>query len=211
MSPLLQVLNLSFSRGERLLATELNFNVATGELLQIMGPNGAGKTSLLRILSGIGIAKSGTVSWQGLPISQQKALYQQQIYYLSHQTAIKNELTVWENLHFNFQKYETYKVEEVMHTLNLSRMKENFGYQLSQGQKQRVALARVLLSEARLWILDEPFTALDEVIMGYIQNALINKLNKGGLIILTTHRPLTIKSLKTIQTIHLGNTAKCYG
>lgn len=197
----LQADQLSCQRGERLLWQNIQFQLPQGQLLQVAGANGAGKTSLLRILAGLARAESGSVTWQGVCIHQQKSFYQQQLHYLGHQTAVKNELTVWENCRLNPNDCHAELLAQTIKKMGLATHAEHFGYQLSQGQKQRVALVRLLLSTAPIWIVDEPFTALDADIMADIQTAFAQKLQQGGIIILTTHRPLTLPALMAHTTV----------
>ncbi len=199
----LQVHGLSSIRGDRVVWDNIQFQLARGQLLQITGANGCGKTSLLKVLAGLAKAHEGSVIWQGRCIQKQKINYQQQIHYLSHQTSVKNALTVKENLYLNLQKKASDKdISVAVAKVGLSFFQDQFGYQLSQGQKQRVALARLLLSHASLWVLDEPFTALDTDMMEDLQLSFHSQLQSGGMIILTTHRPLTQKHLG-YQTLNL--------
>ncbi len=199
----LQAQGLSCMRGDRVLWDNIEFRLVRGQLLQITGANGCGKTSLLKVLAGLAKAHAGSVVWQGRCIQKQKTIYQQQIHYLSHQTSIKNALTVKENLYLNLQKkVSDQHLSVAVAKVGLSVFQDHFGYQLSQGQKQRVALARLLLSHASLWILDEPFTALDTEMMEDLQSSFRSQLQSGGMIILTTHRPLTQKNLG-YQTLNL--------
>lgn len=192
---MLTIHRLSCRRGEHFIWQDLNFTVAPGQLLQITGANGSGKTTLLRVLTGLAFADQGEICWQGMPIGQQKWVYQQQLHYVAHQPAVKNELTVQENLRFNVQKTSRKSVPKVIEQVGLTTHTYHFGYQLSQGQKQRVALARLFLSEARLWILDEPLAGLDVSMIDSLQQIFAEHLQQSGSIILTTHRPLTLPAL----------------
>lgn len=192
---MLTVQHLSCRKGERLLWQDLNFAVSPGQLLQIAGANGSGKTSLLRVLTGLAPAHTGEVSWQGVAIGKRKSAYQQQLHYLGHQAAVKSELTVQENLRFNLQKTAKKSVNTAIEQVGLTTHRDHFGHQLSQGQKQRVALARLLLNPARLWILDEPLAGLDTDMIEHLQQIFAEQLQQGGMIILTTHRPLTLPAL----------------
>lgn len=191
-NPELQVSALSCQRGERWLWKDVQFELGRGQLLQITGGNGCGKTSLLKILAGLAKASSGSIIWRGDSIQRQRIPYLQQIHYLGHQTAVKNGLMVSENIQLNLKK----KIQEVdfisvIEQVGLTAYNRHYGYQLSQGQKQRVALANLLLSDSILWILDEPFTALDQAMIDAVQSHFSRHLQNNGMIILTTHRPLT--------------------
>lgn len=182
---MLQVRRLACQKGNSLLWENLNFELSFGKLLLITGANGCGKTSLLRILAGISQPLSGKVLW---PSSIQ-------ICYLGHQPAIKNELTVEENLRLQALCNNQKNIHQALAKVGLSEHKDHFGFQLSQGQKQRVALAKLLLSPAKIWILDEPLAGLDETIVSNLQQIFLTHLIQAGMIIMTTHRPLTSPQL----------------
>ena len=200
---MLQADQLSYQRSERRLWQDIQFELAPGKLLQITGPNGCGKTSLLRVLTGLAPASTGAVYWQGRSICQQKMAYQQQMHYLGHQPAIKGELTVRENLQFNLAKVSAQSWLTAIAQVGLAEHINHWGYQLSQGEKQRVALARLLQSGALLWILDEPLAGLDAGMIETLQLIFANHLQQGGMIVLTTHRPLTLAPLSHSQQLEL--------
>lgn len=187
---MLQANQLSYLCGERLLWRDLQFEVFPGQLLQVSGANGCGKTSLLRVMTGLAPASAGAVMWQGVSIAKQKEGYQRQLHYLGHQTAVKNELTVSENLRLNGHSMGKISYLSAIGQVGLTTHLNHLGSQLSQGQKQRVALARLLLSTARLWILDEPMAGLDAEMGDKLETIFTHHLQQGGMIVLTTHRPL---------------------
>lgn len=189
----LQAKHLTCYRGERLLINDLSFNVSSGELLQVVGENGSGKTTLLRALTGIFPPQSGEILWQGRLIQRDRLEYQRQFYYLGHQIGVKSELTALENLRLGFRVQAD--VGEVVSELKLGPLQNILSRHLSRGQRQRVALAKLLLSDASLWILDEPFASLDSVMMDKVQMLLAKKIEKGGGVILTSHRALTLTKL----------------
>ncbi len=182
---MLRVSALSCQRGERLLWESLNFNLPFGRLLLITGANGCGKTSLLRILAGISQPLSGQIHWEPLT----------QLCYLGHQPAIKNELTVCENLRLQAFHDRQKDLTPALAEVGLEDYRHYFGFQLSQGQKQRVALARLLLETAKIWILDEPLAGLDENIADKLQHVFLNHILQNGMIIMTTHRALSLPGL----------------
>ncbi len=201
----LEINQLSLKRGERWLWQELKFGIKTGEWLQITGENGSGKTSLLRVLAGLAQPTSGNLNWQGQPVKKEMLAYQEQLHYLGHQTAVKMDLTVFENLSLSIhQSLRISEINKVLDSVSLSTFKHTPLYALSQGQKQRVGLARLLLHEVPLWILDEPFAGLDQDMIIRIQKIFAEKLAREGLIILTSHQPLNL-SLQTGQVLNLDH------
>lgn len=205
MPELLRVDGLSCERGYRTLFEQLSFSIAAGELVQIAGANGSGKSTLLKVLSGLTSDYSGDIYWRGEPLSKAREDYLNAMCFLGHAKAVKQRLTVQENLDFYAALYPNQKVEKqqaVLDLLHLGRFKEQLCGQLSAGQQQRVALARLLLSDARLWILDEPFTAIDKQGMAELERLIADSVNLGVSVILTTHQAL--QQVQPHQTIHLG-------
>lgn len=197
--PLLQANQITCLRNECLLLDNLNFQLSAGELLQIVGANGSGKTSLLRILMGLLQPERGELFWKGVPIQHDREAYYRHLCYLGHQQGIKKNLTVTENLRFTFTEktYEQNDIQQAIDEIGLSGYEEQLARQLSQGQRQKLALAKLLLSDATLWLLDEPLAALDLESAHKIQRLFAKKITEGGAIILTTHHPLTFDNLQT--------------
>ncbi|WP_296446325.1 cytochrome c biogenesis heme-transporting ATPase CcmA [Rhodoferax sp. UBA5149] len=193
---MLEVSNLKCVRGERQLFEGVGFRLESGKLLYLRGGNGAGKTSLLRILCGLSPAEAGQILWNGIPISALGDSYRQDLFYLGHHNALQEALTVNENLSF----YATLAgvVPSEVDTANALARLGLRGYQtrlvrhLSQGQKRRVALSRLMLNRARLWILDEPFVALDQAAIQLLADLVAAHLDKGGLAVLTSHQQVDI-------------------
>ena len=202
----LELKNISIQRGDKLLISGLNERWNSGSFIQIAGHNGIGKTSLLRILAGLAVPENGVVLWNQESITKQRENYYQDLLYLGHQPGIKPELSAWENLHF-YQKTthcerDEDKLWDVLETVGLLGREDLSASQLSAGQQKRIALARLWLSKAPLWILDEPFNAIDKKGVENLTRLFESHTEKGGIVILTSHQ--TIPSEK-LRQIHLDN------
>ncbi|MCF5766724.1 cytochrome c biogenesis heme-transporting ATPase CcmA [Aeromonas veronii] len=210
---LLQVNNLSCVREDRTLFEHLSFSVAPGDLVQIEGPNGVGKTSLLRLLTGLSQPFAGEVCWYGENIRHCRDEYHANLLYLGHQPGVKAALTPFENLKFYQQLHHPQQTEtdlwQILARVGLAGFEENPTGQLSAGQQRRVALARLWLSQkAALWILDEPFTAIDKQGVKVLEQLFLEHAERGGMVILTTHQDLTLMQgrLKTISLTPFAST-----
>ena len=185
--------DLECIRGDRVLFNNLNLDIRPGIILQIEGRNGCGKTSLLRLLCGIMMPSEGEILWNGKSITRERAEYYCDVSYLGHHNGIKGELTALENLHFA-QALSTPKpnsdLYEILARLSLAGFEDIPCRHLSAGQNRRVALARLLATNTTVWILDEPFTALDRKGIVEIEKIFEEHVKGGGIIILTTHHPL---------------------
>lgn len=192
--PMLEADNLTCQRGERILFTGLSFTLAPGELLQIGGPNGSGKTSLLKLLCGLSPPLEGAIRWQGAAARGED--FRRNLLYLGHQNAVKEELTALENLHiasdFAGEPLTDTQALAALAHMGLAGREHLPAKVLSQGQKRRVTLARLLVSRAPLWILDEPLTALDVLAVELIQSRLAQHVAQQGMVVLTTHQALQV-------------------
>lgn len=193
----LVVNHLASQRGGHSLFQALDFELKFGEVLQILGQNGVGKSTLLKILTGLRAPDQGSVRWQRQNILDSLEDYQAQLSYLGHHLGLKAHLTVLENLH----EFELPEIQKVLAAFSLTKQQHVFISTLSQGQKQRVALARVILSRKKLWILDEPFAALDQVGFELMQNFIKQHISMGGCVVLSSHRPLEFD--QQLKTLHL--------
>lgn len=187
---MLDVLNLACVRDERVLFRGLSFSLNPGEIFHIAGVNGAGKTSLLRILSGLATPEEGDVKWQGESVKRARDSFHQQLLWLGHQPGIKAVLTADENLRFFHAASPLNMRWAALAAIGLLGYEDVPVGQLSAGQQRRVALARLWLSKAKLWILDEPFTALDPAGIEKLTRRLESHAADGGSVLLTTHQPL---------------------
>jgi heme exporter protein A len=205
---MLEVVDLVCVRGARRLFQDLSFTQSAGELVYVHGPNGSGKTTLLRTLCGLVLPDSGEVRWRGQGIRRLKEEYHREMAYVGHLNGVKDELTAFENLQMAGQlagvKTGGERAEAALQRLELTACAELPGKVLSQGQKRRVALARLLLAPKALWIMDEPFNALDAKAVGMIQNILSEHLDGGGMVILTTHQEVEITAHRA-RHIRLGS------
>lgn len=187
---MLNVINLACVRNERTLFHGLSFHVRPGDIVQIEGPNGAGKTSLLRLLAGLSRAEEGEVRWLSQPIHQQREQWQQDLLYLGHQPGVKSILSPLENLHFWHGNGSDAEIFAALEQVNLLGYEEMPVAQLSAGQQHRVALARLWLSSAKIWILDEPLTAIDKQGAEKLMARFFTHADNGGAVVLTTHQDL---------------------
>ena len=190
---MLEARELLCERDERTLFSGLSFTLNAGEWVQITGSNGAGKTTLLRLLTGLSRPDAGEVLWQGQPLHQVRDSYHQNLLWIGHQPGIKTRLTALENLHFYHRDGDTAQCLEALAQAGPA------------GQQRRVALARLWLTRATLWILDEPFTAIDVNGVDRLTQRMAQHTEQGGIVILTTHQPLNVAESK-IRRISLTQT-----
>lgn len=193
---MLTVNHLACSRGERTLFSDLSFAVAPGAWLHVQGENGAGKTTLLRTLVGLSPADAGEIHWNGTTVCDRDADFHRELTYLGHLAGLKDELTPLENLQLALA-LEGHRVSEAdamaaLATMGLAGREDLPARYLSAGQKRRVLLARLLLRQAALWILDEPFNALDRAAVDLLGVLLESHLERGGMAVLTSHQSVPI-------------------
>lgn len=190
---MLEVEDLACLKGDRLLFRELAFAVAPHEMLRIAGHNGAGKTSLLRLLTGLSLPEVGEVRWQGQPIRRVREAFHRALCYLGHSPALNDMLTPLENLRFACEaggdQVSEQDCEQALVRIGLANQLDLPARVLSQGQRRRVGLARLFLADKRpLWVLDEPFTALDVKAVAELAQTLSDHCAAGGTVLLTTHQ-----------------------
>jgi heme exporter protein A len=205
---MLEAENLECVRGQRRLFHGLSFALAAGQMLWVLGPNGSGKTSLLRLLCGLLRPEAGTVRWQGADVRAAREEFHADLLYVGHTPAVKDDLSARENLRFGLAQAgigaDQAEVDGALRQFGLRGREDLPARALSQGQKRRVALARLALGRARrLWILDEPFTALDGQAVALVQSELAQHLTRGGEVVFTSHQEVDFGALP-VQRLQLA-------
>jgi heme exporter protein A len=186
-------------RGERTLFRDVAFSLAAGSLLRIAGANGSGKTSLLRIVCGLTPPTQGEIRWRGENIRALREEYWKHLVYIGHSNAVKDDLTALENLEIasalGGQGMASGAAHSALDQFGVAACAALPARVLSQGQRRRVALARLVVSRALpLWVLDEPFTALDAAAVGFVQTLIGEQLARGGTVVFTTHQEVVIEA-----------------
>jgi heme exporter protein A len=189
---MLEAENLACRRGERLVFAGVSFTLPRGGALLLHGPNGSGKSSLLRLLAGLTPAEAGRLLWDGAPVRDDGAAHRARLRFVGHHDAVKPALTVRENLAFwaGLQGADASASDAALTRLGLDRLADWPARFLSAGQRRRLALARLLLAPAPLWLLDEPTTGLDRDSVARVEAAIAAHRRSGGLVIASTHVPL---------------------
>lgn len=199
--PLLQVDNFHCERDDRILFRGVSFALDHGEILQVVGHNGCGKTTLLRSLCGLSSYAVGDVQWRGKSLAEAVSDFRREVLFHGHLPGVKALLTPRENLNWFVDVYclGVGDIEAALAEVGL------FGYEdvpcgsLSAGQLRRVALAKLLLSPATLWVLDEPFTAIDVHGIAMLQSLLQHHLAKGGAVLLTSHQAIDVPEVRSLN------------
>ena len=204
---MLEADNLECVRGERRLFAGLGFRLEAGELLYLQGRNGAGKTSLLRMIIGLLPPETGEIRWKGEPIRRAGESFRADLCYLGHLNAIKEELTPLENLlaaaRLAGEDLSEDDALDALEQVGLAGREDLACKYLSQGQKRRVALARLVKELRPLWVLDEPFVALDVAAVDWLAGLISAHLQRGGLAVMTTHQRVDIPA-GTIRELRLS-------
>lgn len=204
---MLEISNLECIRGDRTLFSDLSFKLGAGELLYLHGHNGSGKTTLLRTICGLFKPAQGAISWDGEKINALDEEYCREVVYLGHHNGIKNDLTGLENLRVSAtldgDEIEDESLWDALAKMGLAGFEDLPTMVLSQGQKRRVALARLLLNNSKLWVLDEPFTALDVAAVDLLQSIIADHVGGGGMVLLTTHQEVKLTSGQ-VRRLQLG-------
>ena len=207
LPPVLSAHGLECARGDRTLFTDMSFELAAGELLLVQGGNGQGKTSLLRLLTGLSSPVAGEVRWRGAAITQTRETFHAEMAYLAHANGIKEDLTPLENLYFQAglagRGFDANVAEQTLRKLGLARCLDLPTRVLSFGQRRRVALAGLLIASAVLWIMDEPLTGLDVHGVALVESLLREHLQRGGMVVMTTHQALTLDGVN-VRALQVG-------
>ncbi len=192
--------NLSCQRGYKLLFENLSFELNSGEVLKVSGPNGSGKTSLMKILAGLSSFETGSIDYDDTKINSER--YNLDFLYLGHLAALSPELSCLENLKYTMRLGNDnldLDFSDALKIVGLEKFKNELVGKLSAGQKKRIALSLLFITQSKVWLLDEPFSALDSKAIKIIETRVEDHCNSGGICILTTHQECNIKNMKEIS------------
>ena len=192
--------NLSCQRGYKLLFENLSFELNSGEVLKVSGPNGSGKTSLMKILAGLSSFETGSIDYDGTKINSDR--YNLDFLYLGHLAALSPELSCLENLKYTMRLGNDnldLDFSDALKKVGLEKFENELVGKLSAGQKKRIALSLLFITQSKVWLLDEPFSALDSKAIKIIETRVEDHCNSGGICILTTHQECNIKNMKEIS------------
>jgi heme exporter protein A len=192
--------NLSCQRGYKLLFENLSFELNSGEVLKVSGPNGSGKTSLMKILAGLSSFETGSIDYDETKINSER--YNLDFLYLGHLAALSPELSCLENLKYTMRLGNDnldLDFSDALEKVGLKKFENELVGKLSAGQKKRIALSLLFITQSKVWLLDEPFSALDSKAIKIIETRVEDHCNSGGICILTTHQECNIKNMKEIS------------
>lgn len=201
-TPLLELRNLHCERDERLLFSGLNLSLHPGAIVQVEGPNGSGKTTLLRLLTTTSLDYEGDILWRGEHLAQSRLDYLNHLLFVGHLPGIKKALSPRENLAWYNginSGHQRCSVEEALGEVGLFGFEDVPCHHLSAGQLRRVALARLFLTPAQMWVLDEPFTAIDKQGVANLERLMSEHAAGGGCVVLTTHQDLAMPQVQTLN------------
>lgn len=204
-APCLRAIELSCIRDDRTLFSGLSFSVEPHQVVLVEGRNGCGKTTLLRTLCGIRPIDEGEVTWCGQPLDRMGPEYHAELAYVGHHDGVKRDLTAYENLevHLALGKANGVEIDDALEQVELGGYEDSPAASLSAGQRRRLALARLLITESPLWILDEPLTSLDRHGIGVFKELMRRHTEAGGMVVLTAHHDLAFEDVD-VQRINLS-------
>jgi len=193
--------NVACQRGERRVFADLSFTVRSGESLVLTGPNGSGKSTLLRLLAGLLRAQAGRLTWDGAAIADDRDAHAARLAYLGHADAVKPALTVLDDLRFwgRWRNGGADAAPTALDRVGLRDQAATPGRYLSAGQRRRVALARLLLAPAALWLLDEPTVGLDRGARDALDAMLADHLGSGGIAVVATHQHIALADARVLD------------
>ncbi|MBS0289790.1 MAG: cytochrome c biogenesis heme-transporting ATPase CcmA [Proteobacteria bacterium] len=190
----LEVKNISYMAENKYLFRNLNFNILPGQILMVQGQNGAGKTTLLKVLSGLILPKKGEVNWDKERIKQSMNFHHN-LSYVGHQDGLNLELTLLENIQLQLalsqSPLDKHRLQSILSHFSLQNMQNKSCHQLSAGERRKVALSALLLKNKPLWILDEPYTALDQQSITTLNLYFNNHLKNAGMVVMASHVPFS--------------------
>ncbi len=194
MTAKLSATGLTLFRGDRCLFEDVGFALDAGQLLLLEGPNGSGKTSLLKAIVGMLELEAGAVYWDGDPVLEQRQLFHGSLAWMAHRVGFKADLTLVENLRFEavLRPQVAVDIDDVLERVDVVRLKRLPMRSLSAGQQRRVALARMLLADVPLWLMDEPYTNLDREGSKLVAGVVNEHLAGGGLCVMAAHQDVDI-------------------
>lgn len=205
---MLELNNLSFFRDDRCIFAQLSLAIAPGEVVQVVGPNGAGKTTLLQIATTLLqpelTPNSSNIRWRGQPLPAARDDYLSELLFIGHKPAVNPALTVLENIRWLAGLRATRSgvtVDQAIIEIGLAGYEDAPAYSLSAGQQRRIALARLLINDVALWVLDEPFTALDKTGVAQLTAMIEGHASGGGAVLLTSHQPLAMPGLRQFDLL----------
>jgi heme exporter protein A len=193
-------------RGDRHILRDVTFAVRPGDFLKITGPNGVGKTTLLRVVCGLLPAESGAILWRGAPVHGASDEFHADLAYLGHPNSLKSDLSGRENLRFLAglrQDLSEATIDAALDRVGILSRADLPSRSLSAGQKRRLALARLLLSDALLWVLDEPVTNLDRAGVSLVEDLVREHVGQGGLALAAAHQQL-LDDAPFLRRLELG-------
>lgn len=203
----LEVCDLTFSRGQSVLYQKLSFALSSGQWCLLTGDNGSGKTTLLRILCGLSKADQGQVYWQGSAFEQDRLSYHRTLIYVGHKLGFRNNISVVDNLRFYHDigcGLGTDKINQSLAYFGIDTLGDRPYATLSQGQRQRVALCRLMIETGMLWLLDEPLSALDNQGRQLFETLLSEHLKRGGIAVVASHKDLGLSGLPSAYQLSLS-------